>query len=140
MEKNDAAAKETLRNLSLALINYAIAHPQIGYPRSLAALTEPFEGELVIPDEEDRQSQRSFSGLLDESFAADPLIKAGYRFRYLQTGTGRGDGSNFGSFEITAMPLEFGKTGGKSYLLDNKGLHVTRENRPATEQDPQPED
>src|SRR5262249_28636127 len=77
MEKQEAAAMETLRNLGRALVNYAVAHPRIGYPRNLAALTEPFEGELVILDAEDRQPQGSFSSLLDESFAADPLIKAG---------------------------------------------------------------
>src|SRR5262249_62288855 len=135
-----------------ALFNYAIAHPGIGYPRSLAALTEPIQEEIqeiqqiqevedvVILDGGDTKPQGNVSRLLDESYAADPLIKAGYRFRYLQTGTGNGDENSFGSFEITATPVEFGKTGARNYLLDGRGIHVTMENRLATQQDPAPQD
>lgn len=32
--------------------------------------------------------------------------------------------------------MEFGKTGAKNYLADQYSVHVTRENRPATQQDP----
>ncbi|MGC2696663.1 MAG: hypothetical protein WA738_12830, partial [Candidatus Angelobacter sp.] len=41
MEKNEAAAKETLRALSQVLDRYAGVHLQIGYPSSLKTLTEP---------------------------------------------------------------------------------------------------
>jgi hypothetical protein len=52
-----------------------------------------------------------------------------------------GDGGEhgWGSYEITATPVEFGKTGSKNYLA-NPNLHVTSQNRPATDDDPAPQD
>jgi hypothetical protein len=77
--------------------------------------------------------------LLDESFAAEPLIKNGYIFQYLLTSVGDGQQQGWGSYEITATPVEFGKTGSKSYLA-NPNPHVTSQNRPATDDDPAPQD
>jgi hypothetical protein len=76
--------------------------------------------------------------LLDESFAANPLIKDGYVFRYLLTNMGGHEGA-WGRYEITATPVEFGKTGSKNYLA-NPRIHVTSQNRPATGDDPAPQD
>ena len=44
-----------------------------------------------------------------------------------------------GAYEITATPVEFGKTGSKNYLA-NPALHVTLQNRPAARDDPAPQD
>ncbi len=127
MEQNEAAARETLRIISQAVSRYANAHPGFGYPSNLQPL-------LVRPPAP--LPARVF-GLLDQSFAADPLIKNGYRFRYLHTGTGNGTRDELGSFAITAVPEDFGKTGTKSFFVDENGnIHVTKENRPATEDDP----
>lgn len=125
MEKNETAARGTLDTLTRALNRYASGSPRTGFPLSLRALTTPMES-----DDVDAESD----ALLDESFAAEPLIKDGYVFRYLLTNTGGYQGA-WGSYEITATPVEFGKTGSKSYLANPK-LHVTSQNRPATDDDP----
>jgi hypothetical protein len=129
MEKNETAAKETINAVVVALNRYASRFPRMGFPFHLRILTTPME------------SQNAYAGsgpLLDESFAAEPLIKDGYIFRYLLTSVG-GDEGAWGSYEITATPVEFGKTGSKNYLA-NPRLHVTSENRPATADDPTPQD
>ncbi|MGC2696250.1 MAG: hypothetical protein WA738_10720, partial [Candidatus Angelobacter sp.] len=84
---------------------------------------------------------RTFA-MLDASFAEDPLIKNGYRFRYLHTDVGTGEPGNVGNFEITAVPVEFGKTGTKtkSYFINNNSLRATTENRPPTVEDPRVEE
>jgi hypothetical protein len=129
MEQNETAARETLSMMVVALQRYASRFPRTGFPFNLRILTT-------------LESERSYPGqqpLLDESFAADPLIKNGYVFRYLLTSVGDGQQQGWGSYEITATPVEFGKTGSKNYLA-NPNLHVTSQNRPATDDDPRWED
>jgi hypothetical protein len=130
MEKNEAAARQTLGAMIRALHQYAWRFPRLGFPHSLAALTEPLDNGPTNPP----------AGLLDASFAAEPLIKDGYRFRYLLTGVGAGEHGDFGTYEITAVPVEFGKTGSKNYFADNASIHATRDNRPATREDPAPQE
>jgi hypothetical protein len=127
MEKNEVAATETINTLTQALNYYISRFVQIGYPSSLRALTT-----TMISGYHGGRS----SPLLDESYAAEPLIKDGYVFEYLLTRAG-GVESDWGSYEIIAIPVEFGKTGSKSYLA-NPSLHVTSQNRPATDDDPTP--
>jgi hypothetical protein len=129
MEKNEIAATETINTLTRALNRYASRSPQTGYPSGLRALTIPMQSEDV-----DAESV----ALLDEPFAAEPLIKDGYVFRYLLTQVGGYQGA-WGRYEITATPVEFGKTGSKNYLAD-PNLHVTLQNRPAADDDPAPQD
>ena len=129
MEKNEAAARGTINTLTRALNRYASGLPRTGFPLSLRLLTTPIESGDV-----DAES----TPLLDESFAAEPLIKDGYVFRYLLTNVGGYQGA-WGSYEITATPVEFGKTGSKNYLA-NPALHVTSQNRPAARDDPAPQD
>jgi hypothetical protein len=130
MEQNETAARETLSMMVAALQRYASRFPKTGFPFHLRALTTPTESENFYAGKEP---------LLDESFAAEPLIKNGYIFQYLLTSVGDGQQQGWGSYEITATPVEFGKTGSKSYLADPT-LHVTSENRPATDNDPAWED
>jgi hypothetical protein len=133
MEDNEGAAQETLHTLVRALNRYALAFPRIGFPSSLRVLT--------LPLPEDPALRYLASPLLDESFAADPLIKNGYQFLYVLTDTGSGEHGQPGEFEIRAVPVEFSKTGKKGYFTDRSGqIHVTDSNRPATEDDPLPED
>jgi hypothetical protein len=130
MEQNEAAARDTINILVGALQRFASRFPKTGFPFNLRTLTISLEPENVY----------SGSGpLLDESFAADPLIKNGYIFQYLLTSVGDGQQQGWGSFEITATPVEFGKTGSKNYLA-NPSLHVTSQNRPAADDDPAPQD
>ena len=130
MEKNEAAARETITTLVRALNQYASRFPGMGYPFDLRILTTPVEEENIYGAQEP---------LLDDSFAAEPLIKNGYIFQYLLTSAGSGYQRGWGSYEITAIPVEFGKTGSRNYLA-NPNLHVTAQNRPATVEDPAPED
>ncbi|HKV94467.1 MAG TPA: hypothetical protein VJW20_18115, partial [Candidatus Angelobacter sp.] len=123
MEKNEAAAQQTLREISLALRQYGFQVMRMGLPPELSALTEPVEGHGDPPEP-----------YLDKSFAADPLIKDGYTFRYVRTQIGGGQ-QGIGLFEITATPVEFGKTGSKNFFADMYGIHATSENRPATVED-----
>jgi hypothetical protein len=130
MEQNEAAARDTINMLVGALQRFASRFPKTGFPFNLRMLTISLEPENVY----------SGSGpLLDESFAADPLIKNGYIFQYLLMSVGDGQQQGWGSFEITATPVEFGKTGSKNYLA-NPSLHVTSQNRPAADDDPAPQD
>ena len=128
MEKNETAARETMAQIANALHMYARRHPHNGFPHSLTTLTQP----------PDNVPEFLSQPLLNESFAADPLIKNGYLFRYLLTNTGDGQ-SDFGEYELTAVPVEFGKTGAKTFLADQYRVHVSKENRPATQEDPAPD-
>ena len=130
MEKNEAAARETITMLERALNQYASRFPGMGYPFDLRILTTPVEEENIYGAQEP---------LLDDSFAAEPLIKNGYIFQYLLTSAGSGYQRGWGSYEITAIPVEFGKTGSRNYLA-NPNLHVTSKNRPAAEDDPASQD
>ncbi|MCU1333070.1 MAG: hypothetical protein JWM08_2062 [Candidatus Angelobacter sp.] len=130
MEKNEMAARETMNTLARAVQQYASSFPMIGYPFNLRILTTPMEAQNAYGRKEP---------LLDDSFAAEPLIRNGYIFQYLLTRVGGGYERGWGSYEITATPVEFGKTGGKNYLADPR-LHVITQNRPATDEDPGPED
>lgn len=129
MEKNEAAATETISTLTQAVSYYASRFPQTGYPSDLRTLTTPMVS--------GQRGVRS-GPLLDESYAAEPLIKNGYVFQYLLTSPGGVEG-DWGSYEITATPVEFYKTGSKNYLA-NPRLHVTSQNRPAEDDDPAPQD
>lgn len=127
MEKNEAAALTNLNEIANALRQYGWQHTRTGVPAELSALTEPFDhGKNVEP-----------TPFLDSSFAAVPLVKNGYQFRYVRTAMG-GAGQGPGEFELTATPVEFGKTGAKNYFADFYQIHVTTENRPANTEDPAP--
>jgi hypothetical protein len=73
MEQNEAAARDTINMLVGALQRFASRFPKTGFPFNLRTLTTSLQPENVY----------SGSGpLLDESFAAEPLIKNGYIFQY----------------------------------------------------------
>lgn len=125
MEKNDAAAKDTLFTIRRALGSYASRFPGYGYPHTLRPLT------VTIP----HPAQVSVPPLLDTAFAEDPAVVKGYEFRYVLTMPGNG-AQEWGKFEITAGPVEFGKTGSRQYFMDENGnVYCTTQNRPATEDD-----
>jgi hypothetical protein len=141
IEKNEAAAQEILSDLERALYGYVQRFPRAGLPSRLHMLT-------ATPGEE---ATEEHAGLLDASFAAEPLIKSGYEFRYMVTDRGSEASLEghipFGiypAYRITARPVEYGKTGTKSYMdersAERSGVHATTENRDATEDDPAPDD
>jgi hypothetical protein len=141
IEKNEAAAQENLRKVLVSLLSYGADYPGIGFPSHLAVLTGRGEPK---PSEE-------HAGLLEAAFAADPVIISGYQFRYTLTRPGgailvRSTGSvegapatmfDMGAFQIVATPLEFGKSGIRSFFTDSTGrMTATSEDRPATTDDP----
>ena len=87
MEQNETAATETIRTLIGALQRYASCFPQTGFPFHLRTLTISPEPENIYGGKEP---------LLDESFAAEPLIKNGYVFQYLLTSVGDGGEHGWG--------------------------------------------
>jgi hypothetical protein len=135
-EKNEAATQQTLDDITSALRSYAQRFPRAGFPSHLDMLTATANQEAT----------EEHAGLLDASFAADPIIKSGFEFRYTLTDRS----SEFflgghlpairGAFRITARPVEYGKTGTRSYMANQNGVHATTDNRDATEDDPAPED
>ncbi|HEY6305215.1 MAG TPA: hypothetical protein VI488_02000 [Candidatus Angelobacter sp.] len=135
LEKNEAAAKADLQNILMALYRYAQQYPQVGLPSRLS----------MLAGHEGQEPSVDHAGLLDEGFAAEPLIMDGYQFRYTLTRAGLGMAVerrlDIGDFQLIAAPIEFGKTGNRSYFLDSSGkITATAENRPATKDDPAPDD
>jgi hypothetical protein len=139
-EKNEAAAQTTLHTMVTALVSYALQYRWLGYPSRLGFLAG-HAGE---------QPSAEHAALLDESFAAEPLIRDGYEFRYTLTRTGGAplfpnalpmyEMVDAGSFQILATPVEFGRTGSRSYFINSNRMTSTSENRPATEDDPRVHD
>ena len=131
IEQNEETARNALARINGALARYANSHPRIGYPSGLKPLTVPSrQTRFEYP-----QLDRFEYSQLEESFAAEPLTISGYEFRYFLTLPGNGK-DDPGQYELRATPLEFGKTGVKSFILSGySGLRSTRENRPAALQD-----
>jgi hypothetical protein len=67
-----------------ALNDYARQYPPNGYPSRLA----------VLAGDMGHEPSAEHAGLLDESFAAVPLIMNGYEFRYALTQAGGGSVPN----------------------------------------------
>lgn len=116
VKRNEAAAASLLGMMNNALEKYSRTYPYVGYAPSLRALSGA-EGVRPSPD------HAFILGSLSE-----PLIRDGYSFHYSRiTGT---------HYQITASPVEFGKSGGKSFFTDETGIiRCTSEDRPATEAD-----
>jgi len=128
MEKNNSSAENTLYRLHRALTAHVSNFPEYGYPHGLLPLT-------LRPPNLPEAMERFIRPLLEPAFAHDPAVLNGYEFRYLLTMPGNGPGSP-GDFEITASPVEFGKTGSHHYLMTQTGrVFCTTEDRPATEDD-----
>lgn len=158
--ENETAARATLTQIWSALTNYHIQYPQVGYPGTLQALSGPEEqdqkkeenqeeqSDVQIVDgppdtaDDSRPSQRNlrpvpqYAHILDASFLQDPPVKDGYQFHYVLIDSGNSEDPD-GKFHITATPVEFGKTGGRSFFMDQTGqIRATAEDRDANENDP----
>jgi hypothetical protein len=129
-EANAAVAVSNLRTLNTALITYATTYPEVGLPANLQQLSGKTESE----------ASSEHAMLLDPSFMAAPLLRDGYEFRYTLIDPGPIDPAtgkrHDGSYRISATPIEFGKTGMKSFFTDESAvIRSTIENREATEND-----
>lgn len=159
--RNEMAAEETLAALHAALLEYRSTYRSVGLPSSLAPLSGPMvtpappeaidkpnvpEGEPDTGDETGDEEESSTASpvpsvvpehayLVDPAFMQDPARKDGYLFHYnlIDSGLGRRDSAQY---QITATPVEFGKTGKKSYFINQTGvIRFTTENRDANEND-----
>jgi hypothetical protein len=101
---HEDAAIANLRGLADAVKTYRSAWNRL--PESLAQLG-PAPKDEVSPDQ---------ASLVNEHLAAGS--SGGYRFRYRIAPAGQ-DGDD--SFELAAMPEDYGKTGRRSFLLDSTG-------------------
>jgi type II secretory pathway pseudopilin PulG len=104
LESREAAAAETLRVIADAVETYRRAFGKL--PDTLAQLG-PAPKDQVSPDQ---------ASLVDAQIAAGE--KGGYRFRYRNASAADADTP---SFELTATPAEYGKSGRKSFFLDTAG-------------------
>jgi hypothetical protein len=104
LSAREDAAIANLRGIGDAIETYRRAWSKL--PNSLAQLG-PSPKDEISPDQ---------ASLVNEHLAAGS--SAGYRFRYRIVTAGK-DGDE--SFEISAVPEDYGKTGRRSFLLDSAG-------------------
>jgi len=102
---HEDAALETLRGLADAVDSYNRAFGRL--PDTLAQLG-PAPKDEVSPEQ---------ASLVNEHLAAGSA--GGYRFRYRITNPIGGEGDP--TFELSAAPEDYGKTGKRSFLLDSAG-------------------
>jgi hypothetical protein len=125
IEATEKDALESLKIIISAIDSYRNKYARL--PESLANLASPARG---------RPSVES-AGLLDADLAKG--AKNGYTFRYVIAG-----GSNLGApakYELSATPLQYGRTGRRSFFRDSSGgLHAAdRQGAVGSETDPRAE-
>jgi len=114
-QKNEHTAVAALHALLRAVFVYNARYSQ---------LPEKIE---VLGGGKDRNPGAEEAFIADAEFATEH-VAAGYRFAYHRTSAD--------SFQISATPLQFGKTGGRNFLVDESGMiRFTDEDREATVND-----
>jgi hypothetical protein len=127
---NELLAVIGLRTIHEAAVAYKDAHKN-GYPSSLSVLGPPGEGE---------QPGCARADLIEQLLARG--TRAGYSFEFapgpvLQEPSA-GCPEGVGSFEVVARPIQYGRTGVRSFRVDHHGvIHQTGEDRAATKNDPE---
>jgi hypothetical protein len=101
---HEEAALATVRGLADAIETYRRAYGKL--PDSLAQLG-PAPKDQISPEQ---------ASLINEHLAAGTT--GGYRFRYRIVSSSQGQNE---MFELAAVPEAYGKTGRRSFLLDNAG-------------------
>jgi hypothetical protein len=104
VQSHEDTAVANVRAIADAVHTYKEAWGKM--PESLAQLG-PAPKNQISPDQASLVSQQLASGSAD-----------GYKFRYRIVGNGE---DNPESFEISAVPEDYGKTGARSFLLDSDG-------------------
>ena len=114
-QMNERAAIASLRELTTDLFSYSAAFSEM--PDSMDALGGPAEAE----------STKDHAVLIDSELASTH-VQSGYRFEYRKT--------SIDSYQITARPLDFGKSGSRNFFVDESGaIRFTAEDRQATAND-----
>lgn len=144
--RNEMQAVTTLYQIHQALMKYHYSYSDAGFPSSLAALSGPAKApdatqeapssrEVDEPAEPSTPVAPQYTHMLDPDFMLSPVVKDGYEFRYTLIDPGTSDRSA-GSFQITATPLQFGKSGNKNFFIDKSlVIRFTKEDREANEND-----
>lgn len=130
----ESAAYNTLRALHQALAIYKAKCE--GFPATLTPLAPPPPGEQI-----DCQHIGTIvdpywvETLLAPSAAGD---KGGYHFTYQPAALGPPEQSgHITSYTLSARPIEYGRTGKRSFFMDESGvIRLTIKDRPATPHDP----
>jgi hypothetical protein len=122
IQPNELSAIESLKKIADAVEAYRKAYARV--PESLVTLGPPLHG----------AANGQAAGLVDSDLATG--MKNGYAFRYVIVG-----GSSLGAlakFELAATPLNYGRTGLRSFFRDTGGaLHgADREGAIGNELDP----
>ncbi|MGH9569282.1 MAG: hypothetical protein ACRD4F_06565, partial [Candidatus Angelobacter sp.] len=162
--RNEDAVVSLLWELAYRLYrfrHYSAQGDDTGYPDRLATLaeyarrqqeeaereaaSEPYEDSQTSAGDPDGEeislapavaaSRSQAPGDPDGWMERDPIVNSGYVFHYTVAGPGRA--GQPGNFEITASPLEYGKTGTQSFFIDSTCvLRATSQNREARRDDP----
>jgi len=106
MAANEASAVGTLRTYNTAMITYASACPDLGYPASL---------ENLGPGGKDC----NHLDVLDATLAVPAPVKNGYRFYYSQTGISNGTRTQY---ILAADPVTPGTSGVRHFFTDQTGV------------------
>jgi len=107
MAANEATAVGTLRTYNMAMVTYATACPDIGYPVSL---------ENLGPGSRDCNRLN----VVDGSLAEQLPVKNGYRFSYRHVGIS--DGSAKTRYALAADPISPGTSGVRHFFTDESGV------------------
>ncbi len=123
---NESSAVGALRTLNTSALTYAETYPKTGFPEKVSALGPPAPGS---------QASAAAADLMEAKIAcADPsCLKFGYRFTYTLSAKGP-PGT---AYTYVARPVEFGRTGYRSFFTDESGvIRFASDDRPATAADP----
>jgi type II secretory pathway pseudopilin PulG len=107
MAANEASAVGTLRTYNTAIVTYASACPDIGYPASL---------ENLGPGSKDCNRLN----VVDASLAEQAPAKNGYHFFYRQIGIS--GGSPRTGYVLAASPIAPGTSGVRYFFTDESGI------------------
>jgi hypothetical protein len=106
IQANEKSAVVSLKELAAAIEKYRVTYTRL--PQSLAELGPPGKGD----------PKNDQAGLVETDLASGR--KDGYSFRYVIVGA-----NNVGApaiYELAAIPLEYGRTGTRSFFRDGTGV------------------
>lgn len=106
MQNNEKSALASMKELAAAIEKYRVTYTRL--PQTLAELGSAQKG----------GSKSDHAGLVDENLATGR--KDGYSFRYIIVG-----GNEVGApaiYELAAIPIDYGRTGSRSFFRDSTGI------------------
>ena len=156
--RNEEKAESVLMRTCSAVGMYRSRHPEMGFPAELEIISQTSMDEEASASEEAEEpdtgdgedSGQKATGvkepalvqklspeqvLMVDEFKKNHLIQDGYEFHYTLIDSGVPDPQT-GKYQITATPVQFGKTGTRSLFTNQTGvIRSTKENREANEND-----